>query len=150
VELAVHREAGHRIVFTNGNFDVIHAGHVSYLREAKVLAGDGGVLVVAINADEQVRVQKGAGRPVYPASDRVEILGEMQCVDFVTVFDEPTVDDLLRRIQPDVYVKGGDYKPNEINEYDTARKLGIEVRVLAHRPGLGSRHVIERLRRGVT
>jgi D-beta-D-heptose 7-phosphate kinase/D-beta-D-heptose 1-phosphate adenosyltransferase len=147
VELAVHREAGHRIVFTNGNFDVIHAGHVGYLREAKTLAGDGGVLVVAINADEQVRAQKGAGRPVYSASDRAEILSELQCVDFVTVFEEPTVDDLLRRIQPDVYVKGGDYKPSEINEYETAKKLGIDVQVLSHRTGLGSRHVIEKLKR---
>lgn len=143
VELAVHREAGHRIVFTNGNFDVIHAGHVGYLREARTL---GDVLVVAINADEQVRVQKGANRPIYPAADRAAILSEMQCVDFVTVFEEPTVDDLLRRIQPDLYVKGGDYKPHEINEHDTAKRLGIELRVLAHRPGLGSRHVIEKMR----
>ena len=156
VELAVHREAGHRIIFTNGNFDVIHAGHVSYLREAKALGktpggesgrGDG-VLVVAINCDEQVRMQKGANRPIYSAAERAEILSEMQCVDFVTVFDEPTVDDLLRRIQPDVYVKGGDYKPHEINEHDTAKKLGIELRVLSHRPGLGSRHVIEKMRGG--
>jgi D-beta-D-heptose 7-phosphate kinase/D-beta-D-heptose 1-phosphate adenosyltransferase len=94
-----------------------------------------------------VRIQKGEGRPIYPAADRAAILSELQCVDFVTVFDEPTVDDLLRRIQPDVYVKGGDYKPHEINEYDTATKLGIEVRVLSHRPGLGSRHVIERMKR---
>ncbi len=147
VELAVHREAGHRIVFTNGNFDVIHAGHVAYLREARALADEAGVLVVAINADEQVRAQKGDGRPVYSSTDRAEILSEMQCVDFVIIFEEPTVDDLLRRIQPDLYVKGGDYKPHEINEYDTAKKLGIEVRVLAPRPGLGSRHVIERMKR---
>lgn len=146
VELAVHREAGHKIVFTNGNFDVIHAGHVAYLREAKALGDEGGVLVVAINADDQVRVQKGEGRPIYSASDRADILSEMQCVDFVMVFDEPTVDDLLRHIQPDLYVKGGDYKPKDINEYETARKLGIELRVLSHRAGLGSRHVVEKMR----
>ena len=110
----------------------------------------GGVLVVAINADEQVRIQKGEGRPVFTAADRADILSELQCVDFVLIFEEPTVDDLLRRIVPDVYVKGGDYKPQEINEYDTARKLGIEVRALGHRPGLGSRHVIERMRRTTT
>jgi len=147
VELAVHREAGHRIVFTNGNFDVIHAGHIGYLREARTLGGEDGVLVVAINADEQVRAQKGQGRPIYSAADRADILSEMQCVDFVTIFEEPTVDDLLRRIQPDLYVKGGDYKPSEINEYETAKKLGIELRVLSHRPGLSSRHVIERMRK---
>jgi bifunctional ADP-heptose synthase (sugar kinase/adenylyltransferase) len=91
-------------------------------------------------------MQKGQGRPIYPAADRADILGELQCVDFVTVFDEPTVDDLLRRIQPDFYVKGGDYKPAEINEHDTAKKLGIEIRVLSHRVGLGSRNVIARMR----
>lgn len=142
VEVAVHREAGRRIVLTNGCFDVIHAGHVTYLREAKSC---GDILVVAINCDEQVRVQKGDGRPIYCAADRMDILCELQCVDYVMVFDEPTAHAIIDAIRPDIYVKGGDYRPEDINEYDLVRQLGIDFRVLAHRPGLGSRHVIEKL-----
>lgn len=143
IELAVHREAGRRIILTNGNFDVIHAGHVAYLRQAKQL---GDVLVVGVNSDQQVRAQKGDGRPIYPEDQRLEILSELHCIDYLTVFDEPTAHELLRRIQPDIYVKGGDYQPHEINEHDAVQKLGIELRVLAHRPGLGSRHIIDKLR----
>ncbi len=143
IELAVHREAARKIVLTNGNFDVIHAGHVAYLREAKRL---GDVLVVAVNCDEQVRAQKGPGRPVYKEAERLEILSELACIDYLTVFEEPTAHQLLRRIQPDLYVKGGDYEPRQINEFDALQELGIELKILAHRPGLGSRHIIERLR----
>jgi D-beta-D-heptose 7-phosphate kinase/D-beta-D-heptose 1-phosphate adenosyltransferase len=143
IELAVHREIGHRIILTNGNFDVIHAGHIAYLREAKQL---GDVLVVAVNCDAQVRAQKGDGRPVYSEADRLEILSELQCIDYLIVFEDPTAHELLRQLRPDSYVKGGDYRPQQINEYGAARELGIEVRVLAHRPGLGSRTVIEKLR----
>ncbi len=142
IEIAVHREAGQRVVFTNGCFDVIHAGHVAYLREAKQC---GDVLVVAVNSDSQVRSQKGPGRPVYNEKERLEILSELNCIDYLLVFEEPTVDQLLRAIVPDVYVKGGDYKPQDINEYPTARELGIDIRVLAHRPGLGSTDVIQRM-----
>jgi D-beta-D-heptose 7-phosphate kinase/D-beta-D-heptose 1-phosphate adenosyltransferase len=147
IELAVHREAGRRIVLTNGCFDVIHAGHVAYLREAKKL---GDLLVVGVNCDEQVRIQKGAGRPVYRQAERLEILSELQCIDYLTVFDEPTAHELLRSTRPDIYVKGGDYRPQDINECDLVSELGIELRVLAHRPGLGSRTVIERLRAAET
>ena len=145
VEVTVHREAGQRVVFTNGCFDVIHAGHVAYLREAKA---QGDVLVVAVNDDAQVRRQKGEGRPIYPIGDRIDILSELQCVDYLTVFAEPTVHELLRAIRPDCYVKGGDYASHEINEYNLVQELGLELRVLAHRPGLGSTQVIERMRDG--
>jgi D-beta-D-heptose 7-phosphate kinase/D-beta-D-heptose 1-phosphate adenosyltransferase len=143
VELAVHREAGHRVVLTNGCFDVIHAGHVAYLREAKQL---GDVLVVAINADEEVRRQKGEGRPIYPEADRMEILAEFECIDYVISFPEPTAHEIIKRLRPDVYVKGGDYTPDQINEIALLKEMEIEVQVLAHRPGLGSRHVVEKLR----
>ncbi|MCP3902581.1 MAG: bifunctional heptose 7-phosphate kinase/heptose 1-phosphate adenyltransferase [Planctomycetes bacterium] len=144
VELAVHREAGHRIVFTNGCFDVIHAGHVTYLRDARQ---QGDLLVVAVNSDAQVRAQKGEGRPIYAIGDRLDILAELNCVDYLVVFEEPTVDDLLRALRPEVYVKGGDYQPDDINEIAVVRELGLELRVLAHRPGLGSTDVIERMAR---
>jgi D-beta-D-heptose 7-phosphate kinase/D-beta-D-heptose 1-phosphate adenosyltransferase len=142
IEVAVHRQAGQTIVFTNGCFDVIHAGHVAYLREAKKL---GDVLIVAVNADEQVRAQKGEGRPVYALNDRLDILSELRCVDYVIAFEEPTAHDLLRALRPDIYVKGGDYRPEEINEYDVIQELDLGLRILAHRPGLGSTEVIQRL-----
>jgi len=143
VELSAHREAGHRIVLTNGCFDVIHAGHVGYLREARRL---GDLLVVAVNSDAEVRNQKGEGRPIYPEADRMLILAEMECVDYVLSFAEPTAHELIRAIRPDVYAKGGDYAPEEINEFALLAEMEIDVQVLAHRPGLGSRHVIEKLR----
>ena len=96
---------------------------------------------------KQVRQQKGRGRPVYPLADRLDILSELQCIDYLVAFEEPTVRDLLRALRPDVYVKGGDYRAEQINEYDVVRELGLELRILAHRPGLGSTQVIERLNR---
>lgn len=143
IELAVHRTSGERIIFTNGCFDVLHAGHVGYLREAR---GLGDVLVVGVNDDEQVRTQKGEGRPVYPLADRLAVLGELQCVDYLVAFPEPTAERLLRDVHPDVYVKGGDYAPHEINEKAVVDELGIELQLLAHRPGLGSTGVIAQLR----
>ncbi|MEE2907796.1 MAG: PfkB family carbohydrate kinase [Planctomycetota bacterium] len=144
VELAVHRQAGHRIVLTNGCFDVIHAGHVAYLRDAK---NQGDVLVVGINVDEQVAAMKGEGRPVYSLSDRMAILSELGCVDYVIAFEEPTSHRLIESVMPDLFVKGGDYAPEEINEYELVKQLAIECRVLAHRPGLGSSDIVEHLRR---
>jgi D-beta-D-heptose 7-phosphate kinase/D-beta-D-heptose 1-phosphate adenosyltransferase len=142
VELAVHRAAGHRIVFTNGCFDVLHAGHVTYLAEARQL---GDVLVVAINTDEQVRQQKGAGRPVFTEGDRAEVLSALECVDYVTVFAEPTPHEILERVRPDLLVKGGDYAPSEVVGREIVESYGGEVRVLAHRPGLGSTEIVRKL-----
>lgn len=143
VELAAHRAAGHRIVLTNGCFDVIHAGHVAYLREAKSL---GDVLVVGVNTDEQVRAQKGEGRPIFKERERLEILGELACVDYISVFPEPTAHALIEAVRPHVYVKGGDYVPDRVAEAQLVKTLGIEFRTLTHRPGTSSTGVIERVR----
>jgi D-beta-D-heptose 7-phosphate kinase/D-beta-D-heptose 1-phosphate adenosyltransferase len=143
LELAAHRDAGHRVVLTNGCFDVIHAGHVAYLRDAR---DHGDVLVVGVNVDTQVHAMKGQGRPVYSLDDRMAILSELACVDFVVAFDEPTAHALIDEMRPDLYVKGGDYAPDQVNEYEHVRSLGIECRVLAHRPGLGSTDVVDHLR----
>ena len=143
VELAAHRDAGHRVVLTNGCFDVIHAGHVAYLRDAR---SQGDVLVVGVNVDDQVHAMKGDGRPVYRLEDRMAILSELACVDFVVAFDEPTAHQLIDELMPDLYVKGGDYAPEEITEYEHLIARGIDCRVLAHRPGLGSTDVIDHLR----
>jgi len=141
-ELAVHREAGQRIVLTNGCFDVVHAGHVAYLREAANL---GDVLVVGVNIDDEVAKQKGPDRPVYPLQQRLDILSEFRCIDYLVAFPEPTAHELIRAVEPDIYVKGGDYRPEEINEHDIVMELGIELQVLGHRPGLSSTSVIERM-----
>ena len=142
VELAVHRTAGHRIVFTNGCFDVLHAGHVAYLADAKQL---GDVLVVAINTDDQVRLQKGEGRPIFTEPDRAEVLSALECVDYVTVFAEPTPHEILGRVKPDVLVKGGDYAPSEVLGREIVEAYGGDVRVLAHRPGLSSSQIVQKL-----
>lgn len=143
MELEVHRRDGRKIVLTNGCFDVIHAGHVAYLREARQ---QGDVLVVGINADESVRRLKGSERPIFHEEERLEVLSELQSVDYLVVFVEDTASVLIGEVAPDLYVKGGDYAPEEITEYADLTRQGIEVRVLAHRPGLGSSAIIDRLR----
>ena len=143
IELAAAKEIGHTVVLTNGCFDVIHAGHVSYLREAAKL---GDVLVVGVNVDAQVKEQKGEGRPMYALEERMEILAELQCVTFVVSFEEPTAQELIRCVHPDLYVKGGDYSPDEINEYALLQELGVELQVLSERPGRSSTKVIKELK----
>jgi D-beta-D-heptose 7-phosphate kinase/D-beta-D-heptose 1-phosphate adenosyltransferase len=143
IEIAAAKEVGQRVVLTNGCFDVIHAGHVSYLREAATL---GDVLIVGVNCDEQVNAQKGDGRPVYGLQERMDILAELQCVSFVVPFDEPTASELIQSLHPDLYVKGGDYVPEEINEHALLTDLGIELRVLTERPGRSSSDVIAQLK----
>jgi D-beta-D-heptose 7-phosphate kinase/D-beta-D-heptose 1-phosphate adenosyltransferase len=143
LELEVHRRDGRRIVLTNGCFDVIHAGHVAYLRDAK---RQGDVLVVGINADESVRRLKGDERPIFAEPERLEVLEELQSIDYLVVFPEDTAHELIEAVHPDIYVKGGDYVPEEIAEHALVTRLGIDLRVLAHRPGLGSTAIIDRLR----
>lgn len=142
-ELAAHKAAGRKIVLTNGCFDVIHAGHIAYLREAK---SQGDILVVGVNSDESVRSLKGAGRPIYNETERLEILGELICVDYLTIFGERTAEALLTAIRPDIYVKGGDYSAQEVTESTLVKSLGIEMRILVHRPGVSTTSVVERVR----
>jgi D-beta-D-heptose 7-phosphate kinase/D-beta-D-heptose 1-phosphate adenosyltransferase len=127
--LASARSRGRRIVFTNGCFDIIHRGHVTYLTEAKSL---GDVLVVGVNSDESVRSLKGDGRPVNRIDDRLEVLAALSCVDHLVTFDEPTPESLLRLIRPDVFVKGGDYTLEMLPEAGLVEELGGEVRILGY------------------
>ncbi len=143
VEIAAHRAAGRSIVLTNGCFDVLHAGHVGYLREAKTL---GDILVVGVNCDQQVRSLKGNDRPIYCEKDRAELLGELTSVDYITIFEEPSAAELLRAVIPDVYVKGGDYESKEITESAVVKELGIKLSLVAHRAGLSTTSVVERVR----
>lgn len=100
------QQAGERGVFTNGCFDLLHLGHVRYLQEARAL---GDFLILGLNSDEGVRLLKGPGRPLMPENERAEILAALTCIDYVTIFGEPTASPLVAYLRPAIYVKGGDY-----------------------------------------
>jgi rfaE bifunctional protein nucleotidyltransferase chain/domain len=125
--VAEWRSAGERIVLGNGNFDLLHVGHVRYLRGAKAL---GGKLVVAINSDESVRVLKGAGRPVMPAEERAEIVAALADVDAVVIFSELDVRTLIREIRPDIQAKGTDYTVDSVPERDAVAEYGGRVAIV--------------------
>ena len=116
---------GQRVVLTNGCFDLLHVGHVRCLRRAREL---GDALIVAVNSDDSVRALKGPGRPVVPEAARAEVLSALGCVDYVTIFDAPTAESLVATVQPDVYVKGGDYRP--------VGKASPEARIVASYGGI--------------
>jgi glycerol-3-phosphate cytidylyltransferase len=126
------RKMGGRVVFTNGCFDLLHPGHVSYLRVARSL---GDALVVGMNSDASVRKLKGPSRPVVPEKDRAAVLGALESVDAVVVFGEDTPIRLMRELEPAVYVKGGDYRIEDLPEAEIAREFGAEVRILSFEPG---------------
>ena len=134
---------GERVVMTNGCFDILHAGHVSYLEEAK---GLGDRLVVAVNDDESVKKLKGASRPVTKLEDRMAVLAGLAAVDWVVSFSEQTPVDLITQVLPDVLVKGGDYKPEEIAGGQSVIKNGGEVRVLSLKKGRSTSAMIEDIR----
>jgi len=124
------RRAGERIILANGNFDLLHVGHVRYLRGAKEL---GGRLVVAINSDESVRTLKGAHRPIMPAEERAEIVAALADVDAVVIFPELDVRALIREIRPDIQAKGTDYTENSVPERDTVAQYGGRVAIVGDR-----------------
>jgi rfaE bifunctional protein nucleotidyltransferase chain/domain len=121
------RAAGENIILANGCFDVLHVGHIRYLRGAKEL---GGRLVVAINSDDSVRELKGQGRPLMPAEERAEILSALAAVDAVTVFDAPDVRGLIRLLRPDFHAKGTDYTAETVPERDVVLACGGRVAIV--------------------
>jgi rfaE bifunctional protein nucleotidyltransferase chain/domain len=138
------RRGGGVVVFTNGVFDLVHPGHVRYLKEARRL---GDALIVAVNSDRSVRMNKGPGRPINDEHERAELLRALQCVDAVTVFDEETPHAVIARIQPDVLVKGADWGADEIVGRDIVEGRGGRVVRLALTEGFSSSRLIERVRR---
>lgn len=150
-ELAARRDAldadGRRLVFTNGCFDVLHVGHVRYLQAAR---GSGDALAVGLNADASVRALKGPGRPINSADDRAEVLAALECVDFVTIFDEPRATHLLAQVRPHVYVKGGDYTLETLNPEERAVLLavGAAIEFVPTVPGRSTTRTIERMQGG--
>lgn len=141
--IAKDRADGLRIVFTNGCFDVLHLGHTTYLREAKRL---GDRLVVAVNGDDSVRRLKGPGRPVNEEIDRAGVVAALECVDYVTVFDADTPVSLIEALRPDVYVKGGDYTPDMLEETPAVRAYGGEVRTVGYVEAHSTTAVVDRIR----
>jgi rfaE bifunctional protein nucleotidyltransferase chain/domain len=121
------RRAGERITLTNGGFDLLHVGHVRYLRGAKML---GGRLVVAVNSDESVRALKGEGRPIMPAAERAEIVAALADVDAVVIFPELDVRAIIREIRPDIQAKGTDYTADSVPERDTVAEYGGRVEIV--------------------
>ena len=121
------RARGETITLANGCFDLLHVGHVRYLRAAKQL---GGRLVVAVNSDESVRGLKGEGRPLMPAGERAEILAALADVDAVVVFSEPDVRALIREIRPDIHAKGTDYTADSVPERDTVLECGGRIEIV--------------------
>src|SRR5512139_531648 len=118
------RAQGRKLVFTNGCFDILHAGHVRYLNQARAL---GDALVVAVNSDRSVREIKGPGRPIIPEMERAEVLTALACVDFVFLFDDPTPQRVIDAIVPDVLVKGADWTPGNIVGRETVEAAGGKV-----------------------
>ena len=121
------RGSGERITLANGNFDLLHVGHVRYLHGAKAL---GGKLVVAINSDESVRALKGEGRPIMPAHERAEIVAALADVDAVVIFPELDVRALIREVRPDIQAKGTDYTAESVPERDTVEEYGGRVEIV--------------------
>ncbi len=136
------RKNGARIVFANGCFDVLHVGHIRYLQGAKAL---GDLLVVGINSDRQVAVLKGPGRPILSEADRAEMVASIEAVDFVTVFDEPTVEDLLLALRPDIHAKGTDYTEETVPERDVVRSYGGLVAIVGDPKNHSTSEILDRI-----
>lgn len=128
--LAAHKQRGEKIVLANGCFDVLHVGHLRYLEAAR---REGDVLVVGVNGDASVRALKGVGRPVLPEAARVALVAALRAVDYVVLFCEPSVDNLLELLRPDVHAKGTDYSAETVPERATAARLGIRIATVGDR-----------------
>lgn len=139
---ATLREAGQRVVFTNGCFDILHAGHVRYLEAARAL---GDCLVLGLNTDASVRRLKGEMRPVNAELDRAAVVGALVAVDYVVLFDEPTAETLIEKVRPAVYAKGGDYTRETLPEAKIVEKYGGEVHFIDLVPGRSTTKIIEKI-----
>jgi rfaE bifunctional protein nucleotidyltransferase chain/domain len=137
------KAGGGRVVFTNGVFDLLHPGHVRYLRHARAL---GDALVVGVNTDRSVRVIKGESRPVTPETERAEILAALACVDVVVLFDEETPYELIKRIQPDVLVKGADWSEASMIGRDIVEARGGRVVRVPFEAGYSTTSIIEKIK----
>ena len=139
----IHAQEG-TVVFTNGVFDLLHPGHVRYLQDARAL---GDALVVGLNSDRSVRANKGPERPITPENERAEILLALECVDAVAIFDDDTPAEIIRRVQPDVLVKGADWGPDNIVGRDTVEARGGRVVRMPLLEGYSTTELLRRVRK---
>jgi rfaE bifunctional protein nucleotidyltransferase chain/domain len=138
------RREGKRLVFTNGCFDLLHPGHVRYLSQARAL---GDALAVAINSDRSVRELKGEGRPILNERERAEVIAALECVSYVTIFDEETPRELIAAVLPDVLVKGGDWALDEIIGREEVEGASGQVLSLPYIEGSSTTDIIERIKK---
>ena len=136
------RVRGEKVVFTNGCFDLVHLGHISYLEEARSL---GDRLVIGLNTDRSVQELKGPQRPVLNENDRARLLAALECTDIIVLFDEETPYELIKAVMPDILIKGGDYDPDTIVGADVVRENGGDVRVLPFVSGYSTTSLIKRI-----
>lgn len=137
-----NKAVGKILVFTNGCFDIIHAGHVRYLSEAKKL---GDCLIVGLNSDRSVQELKGPTRPLNHQEDRAEVVAALAAVDYVVIFDESTAESLVNEVKPDIYVKGGDYRIQDIPEAKIVASNGGKTILIPEVPGRSSTNIIKKI-----
>lgn len=143
-EVERHRGEGKRIAFTNGCFDILHAGHVQYLGEARK-AGD--LLILGLNSDASVRAIKGEKRPLVPQGERAQVIASLAAVDYVTLFDETTPLALIEYLRPDLLVKGGDWKEESVVGRDAVRSWGGRVVIVPLTDGVSTTNIVEKILR---
>ena len=136
------QENGKKVVFTNGVFDILHVGHLTYLEEAREL---GDVLIVGVNSDRSVKTNKGDKRPINHEKNRAEMLLGLKFVDFTVIFDEKTPENLLDLLKPDIHVKGGDYKKEDLPETEIVEKNGGEVKILSFVDNISTTEIINKI-----
>jgi len=136
------RKEGKKIVFTNGCFDILHAGHTRYLREAK---RSGDILILALNSDESVRTLKGDKRPLIPEAERADVVASLESVDFVTIFHELTPLALIEFLKPDVLIKGGDWEEENVVGRESLKRWGGRVVIIPEIKGSSTTHIIEKI-----
>lgn len=136
------QENGKKVVFTNGVFDILHVGHLTYLEEAREL---GDVLIVGVNSDRSVKTNKGDKRPINSEKNRAEMLLGLKFVDFTVIFDEKTPENLLDLLKPDIHVKGGDYKKEDLPETEIVEKNGGEVKILSFVDNISTTEIINKI-----
>lgn len=137
------RREGKTVVFTNGCFDVLHSGHIHLFRQAKE---QGDILIVAVNDDLSVRILKGPARPVFPLEERLEVLEAIETIDYLTSFSQPTPREIIRELLPDVLVKGGDWKPDEVVGREEVEAAGGKVVIIPYLPGRSSSEILSKIK----
>jgi len=138
------RKEGKKIAFTNGCFDILHVGHVRYLREAKKT---GDILVLALNSDSSVRALKGEERPLVCEEERAEVLASLEYIDFITIFSESTPLELINHLKPDILIKGGDWAEDKVVGRDEVKNWGGHVKIIPEVEGKSTTNIVEKIKK---